>query len=388
MNAGKERILGTNMALLVAAACVLLSIAVSILVPVSTAGAAGTDAAEYYPLAVGNQWEFESQQVGEGRRERHTQTIAGRFELEDGAVLYTWDDGKSYLIQGKEGIISGAGMYELRSPIAQDSMWSTGEQTESRPLFRVARVGLPMTVQGISYAGCIEVVLTTGQQATYHVPPGKQEGRVEYLALEVHHYYAPGVGPILAEWYEKPQEGAGRLRHRVELVRFSPGAAASTPQVVPTPRQIEAASKALRQAKSVVAHLPQTASPQRGAAPYTEEAAAKIDAAAKKLFAAQPSQPAAPPEGSAAERLQRGVDLMREVYREAGYDYDATVARFLDDVMNRREIPPRSLAPMLVFQLGALLGECRSQRLDCFQFFSGEAAAAIRKLADLEPARK
>jgi hypothetical protein len=125
--------------------------------------------------------------------------------------------------------------------------------------------------------------------------------------------------------------------------------------------------------------------PQGGAAPYTEEAAAKIDAAAKKLFAVQAGKPSASPEGSAAERLRRSVEVMRQMFREAGYDYDATIVRFVDDTLNRSQpIPPRSFMPLLVFQLGALVSQCRVDKVDCPQFFTGEAAAVIRKLADLE----
>lgn len=117
-----------------------------------------------------------------------------------------------------------------------------------------------------------------------------------------------------------------------------------------------------------------------GAAPYTEAAAAKITAAFARLGQRPRDEPV-----SVEARFRAAVAHMRLGFQEAGYDYDATIVRIVEDMQWTPPLfPPRSIVPVMIQGLGALTGECRAAQIDGPARFSPAAGAAIREFMRME----
>jgi len=113
------------------------------------------------------------------------------------------------------------------------------------------------------------------------------------------------------------------------------------------------------------------------AAPYTEEAYQAVERAFKQIGELQ-----YPANAALAEKYKALIDYSRNAFAVAGYDYDATLRRILDDVINRRdEIPhhnPPKIFSVHLMGLGMMMEGCYRQAVDCLAFFPRDIATAIR----------
>ncbi len=113
-------------------------------------------------------------------------------------------------------------------------------------------------------------------------------------------------------------------------------------------------------------------------APYTEEAYNRIDAAAKVT---QPNYDANLPKEII---LRKSVDHFRSIYSKAGYNYDDTIVKVIDDMRHHPgRIPntPYSVPTMIFVGLHLMISECDYAKVDCLKFFSSDTAEAISWLS-------
>ncbi|MEW6416815.1 MAG: hypothetical protein AB1480_01690 [Nitrospirota bacterium] len=109
-------------------------------------------------------------------------------------------------------------------------------------------------------------------------------------------------------------------------------------------------------------------------APYTEEAYKKIEAEAKmnkSIYDANLSK---------EENLRKTVELFRSIYSKAGYNYDDTIIKVVDDMRHHPErIPnnPYSVPTMIYVGVHIMMSECNYVNVDCLKFFSSDTAEAI-----------
>jgi hypothetical protein len=114
------------------------------------------------------------------------------------------------------------------------------------------------------------------------------------------------------------------------------------------------------------------------AAPYTEEAVKKVEAAFKQI-----SLPKNEKNLSHEERRLKSVELMRIVYKKAGYSYDATIVQIAEDIQNHPErIPMNSItiANHVIAGIHVMMSECKYTEVDCLKFFDADTAKAIKTL--------
>ncbi len=115
-----------------------------------------------------------------------------------------------------------------------------------------------------------------------------------------------------------------------------------------------------------------------GAAPYTEEAVRKIDAAFKqagtpKLDLSEPVE----------ERYLRILEFERSVYSSAGYSYDATlkeVAYDLQTQSSQLQKPHVTVAGYIVGEVHMMMSECQSKKTDCLRLYPSDVAEAVRSI--------
>ena len=113
-------------------------------------------------------------------------------------------------------------------------------------------------------------------------------------------------------------------------------------------------------------------------APYTAEAADKVDKAGRRI-GLQKIQASTTPD----ERMRASVELMRSAYDAAGYNYDDTIVQIVDDMQNHPErIPQNSVTVVnhVVAGIHVMMSECDFQKVDCLRFFSASTAEAIKSL--------
>lgn len=113
-------------------------------------------------------------------------------------------------------------------------------------------------------------------------------------------------------------------------------------------------------------------------APYTEEAYRRIEAAAKE------TQPGYDANSSKEANLRKAVELFRTIYSKAGYNYDDTIVKVVDDMRHHPErIPniPYSVPTMIFVGLHFMISECDYAKVDCLKFFPSDTAEAIRWLS-------
>ncbi len=114
------------------------------------------------------------------------------------------------------------------------------------------------------------------------------------------------------------------------------------------------------------------------AAPYTEEAYQAVERGYKQIGELRYQTDA-----SKADRYKAMIEHSRKAFAAAGYDYDATLRRILDDVINhpdqiRHRNPPMVFSVNLM-ALGMMMGDCYREAIDCPAFFPADIATAIRK---------
>jgi hypothetical protein len=321
--------------------------------------------------------------VGDGvRRTRTTGRITEKVDLGNGQVAYFSADENGprsgYALRTAAGDLTASGTYTLPAPVLEGQMWvpAAGTGTE---LMEYGRAGGPLTVGNRHYDDTIEVIVTTGVITTTRVDDGKPET----LAHDLHEYYARDVGLVLREAFVTPPGGARTLRWRQELVRYTPNPTTESAGRPPTPAEQAQFAATLRAAEKAVLYPPSYALPVDGAAPFTEEAAKKIDAAMARV--PLPKQDDRLP---LVDRLQLVVGHLRLVYREAGYDLDATIVRLAQEIEARRAFLPRSFAPKLMWLMMSVIRECVAHDRDCQGLFSPTAGGAIHTLVELERARR
>jgi Tol biopolymer transport system component len=173
---------------------------------------------DYYPLAVGNQWEFNRQHFKEDEKKlsRHSTTIiTGKSDIGNGMIQYYTEGGKEFLIKAKEGILTSSGIFLLKYPLTEGASWISGQWNYDQRLFKVEKVGFSITLSGRKYDNCIKITVTSDFHATL-----RKDRETEYVAFESYHYYAPNVGPVLTETFEIKKSGKRTPISRTELVKF------------------------------------------------------------------------------------------------------------------------------------------------------------------------
>jgi len=114
-----------------------------------------------------------------------------------------------------------------------------------------------------------------------------------------------------------------------------------------------------------------------GAAPYTEEAAKKVEAVAARM-----DKPKFEQNLSSEEKQRKVIEYMHRVFDEAGYSYDATIVKIAEDMQYHPDRIPKGITIVnhVVVGLHFMISECNYVKVDCLKFFSSDAADAIRTL--------
>jgi hypothetical protein len=171
---------------------------------------------DYYPLQVGNEWEFEGYHYKDGSQTSHRKKImiVSKQDLGTGMTQYYSQKNEEFLIKSKEGILTPAGVFLLKYPLTRGEKWVSGHAIFDQRLFRIDETGLSITVRGTTYNNCIRVIVTSDFHATLI------KGKTTYVSFELFYNYAPNVGPVLVETFEIKRSGGRRLVSRTELVSF------------------------------------------------------------------------------------------------------------------------------------------------------------------------
>ena len=176
---------------------------------------------DYYPLAVGNQWEFHRQYFKEDEKRfsnHFTIIITGKSDIGNGMVQYYAEGGKEFLISTTAGVLTSTGIFLLKYPLTEGASWISGQWNYDQRQFKVEKVGLPINLRGKKYENCIKVTVTSDFHARV-----RKDRETEYVAFESYYYYGPNVGPVLTETFELKKSGERTIDSRTELVRFETG---------------------------------------------------------------------------------------------------------------------------------------------------------------------
>lgn len=190
---------------------------------------------DYFPLQVGNMWEykFEGTRNGEKIEKTHSILISEKVENEDGSVLFL-NDGKPYIFKFKDSIVAEKGNIMMKLPLRHGLRWqSKGEHSGERFLM-VRDVGFTFELNGTKYEDCIRII----SKSDYHALM-KKDG-VQYTAFEAQNVYAPDVGLIQTDLYEILRE-TGKRNHVgvIKLVTFKKNQPVATVNKETTPESDE-----------------------------------------------------------------------------------------------------------------------------------------------------
>jgi len=105
-------------------------------------------AQDYYPLAVGNRWTYDTNFLGD-RRERSVEIVAVR----DG--YYVDNEGAQLTVDGLG--VRDQKRYLLRDPIQVGSAWTNVVSASSIEHYRIAELGAPCRVPAGTFENCIRV---------------------------------------------------------------------------------------------------------------------------------------------------------------------------------------------------------------------------------------
>ena len=105
-------------------------------------------AQDYYPLAVGNRWTYDTNFLGD-RRERSVEIVAVR----DG--YYIDNEGAQLTVDGLG--VRDQKRYLLRDPIQVGSAWTNVVSASSIEHYRIAELGVPCRVPAGAFENCIRV---------------------------------------------------------------------------------------------------------------------------------------------------------------------------------------------------------------------------------------
>ena len=74
------------------------------------------------------------------------------------------------------------------------------------------------------------------------------------------------------------------------------------------------------------------------------------------------------------------MELFRSIYSKAGYNYDDTIIKVVDDMRHHPErIPnnPHSVPTMICVGIHTMMSECNYVKVDCLKFFSSDTGESI-----------
>lgn len=114
------------------------------------------------------------------------------------------------------------------------------------------------------------------------------------------------------------------------------------------------------------------------AAPYTKDAYIKIEKAHKDYIPPRPSNSATP-----LEKQKVAIERFREIFRLAGYDFDATIQKVADDAKNNPDRIPRgseNVATMVVVLMSFVKSHCEDERINCLDIFDYQTSESIKWL--------
>ena len=114
------------------------------------------------------------------------------------------------------------------------------------------------------------------------------------------------------------------------------------------------------------------------AVPYTVEAYAKIKEAQKSYKPSRPAKDANPD-----EKLKAGIDMFRDVYRLAGFDFDMTIRQVAKDLKNGtlKTIPNgENVVTMIIVSLSYVKSHCEYEKVNCLSFFDSKTTEAVQWL--------
>ena len=109
-------------------------------------------------------------------------------------------------------------------------------------------------------------------------------------------------------------------------------------------------------------------------APYTNEAYKKIESLCK-------NNP--PKESSNLEKeeiLRKGVEYWRNIFSEAGYNYDDTIVKVVNDMRNNPgSLPkgPETIFTLIYVGMHLAMSECNYNKVDCLKYYTSDAAESI-----------
>lgn len=119
-----------------------------------------------------------------------------------------------------------------------------------------------------------------------------------------------------------------------------------------------------------------------GAAPYTKEAIDEIKAAQQNI-----EQPKYNKQDSRKERTRKFIEYYRAFFSKAGYDFDDTINKVVNDMRNQPDILSRTNADESVFgiiyvTLNMMMSDCKYYNIDCLGFFDSKTAESVRWLSE------
>lgn len=121
-------------------------------------------------------------------------------------------------------------------------------------------------------------------------------------------------------------------------------------------------------------------------APYTDEALQKINKAITETQREDPAQAV-----SREEYHKQNVEFFTKVFATAGYSYNETIDKVVDDMKNSPESIPtdrETVYNKIYTLLHILMYECDYDKIDCLKFYpaqTGEAIQWFRKNSGFSP---
>ncbi len=186
----------------------------------------------YYPLQVGNKWEYETA-IFSGEQEqikRSSIIITKKSEKQGGQIEYYKQDNKLFLLKTDKGIVTPRGTYVLKYPLMDGSEWVSGPDSYDQRYSRVKVLNTPVSIKGNTYEDCIEVVTLSDFHAI------SRNRSVVYIAFENKEIFCRNTGLVIVENYDIYKEtGEKKLVSRSQLVHFSTENVVPSEQIDPQP---------------------------------------------------------------------------------------------------------------------------------------------------------
>jgi len=151
-----------------------------------------------YPLQVGNQWIFKTTYPDTDQEREDTELVVRRSDS-----TYHLSNGDTLIHYRNHGIINKNGVYILRFPLEKGYAWM--DQGFSLEITSVTKT---VRVPAGEFEECVEV--------TWH----HESGGKRFVSVST---YAPGVGPVLYEYYGLADGGGKTLLLKSELKRYRLG---------------------------------------------------------------------------------------------------------------------------------------------------------------------